>query len=89
LSRRWQHKQSDVPHPISWMDLQKRRLDAAGLKSEAAFMRGARLVRVAVNATAMTLEATHTRSKVIGDGYGRCSASDPRGRSSLLTATSR
>ncbi len=50
---------SGVPHPISWAGLTKPRLDAAGSKSEAIFMRGARLVSVSQDGTTMTLEATH------------------------------
>ena len=48
-----------IPHPTSWSGLSKPRLDAAGAKSEAAFMRDARLVHVSLDATTITLEATH------------------------------
>lgn len=48
-----------IPHPTSWAGLSKPRLDAAGSRSEAVFVRGARLVHVSLDATTMTLEATH------------------------------
>jgi len=48
-----------IPHPTSWAGLSKPRLDAAGSRSEAAFGRGARLVQVLLDATTMTVEATH------------------------------
>jgi len=50
---------SVVPHPTSWTGLSKPRLDAAGSKSEADFMRGARMVNVVLDGTGMRFEATH------------------------------
>jgi len=51
-----------IPHPTSWAGLSKPRLDAAGSRSEAVFIRGARLVHVSLDATTMTLEAMRDTS---------------------------
>ncbi len=48
-----------VPHPSSWIGLAQPRLEAAGKKSEADFMRGAQLVCVAAEPPELTLHATH------------------------------
>jgi hypothetical protein len=58
-----------VPHPASWAGLAKPRLQAAGLKSEAAFVRGARLVEVSMDKTELRLVATHNGGSK-GDGKG-------------------
>lgn len=58
-----------VPHPVSWTGLAKPRLQAAGSKSEAAFVRGARLVEVSMDNAALRLVATHNGGSK-GDGKG-------------------
>jgi len=68
---------SGVPHPTSWTGLSKPRLEAAGSKSEADFMRGARLVHLALDRTAMRFEATNnggTKGEAKGFSEIRASA---------------
>lgn len=48
-----------IPHPSSWVGLAQPRLEAAGKKSEADFIRGAQLVCVAAEPPELTLHATH------------------------------
>lgn len=45
-----------IPHPISWTGLSKPRLDAAGVKSEAAFHKSTRLVSVIKNLTQIEIK---------------------------------
>lgn len=70
---------SGVPHPTSWTGLSKPRLEAAGSKSEADFMRGARLVHVALDGTAMRFEL---RTTVALRGQLRASLRSKRARES-------
>jgi len=57
--------------PTSWTGLSKPRLEAAGSKSEADFMRGARLVTIVLDGTGMRFEATHNGGTkgAVADGF--------------------
>jgi hypothetical protein len=47
-----------VPHPSDWKSIPAERLGAAGMRSEADFMRGARLLNISYDGSRISLEPT-------------------------------